>query len=146
MNSLNRIRSSWRHCLTCWLTHKTFSTIRRKNQEKCSQNPSSASCVPKSWHSFAHKCCTRIFKGLSHRLGGCHVDEYEKQIKANPLSKIKKAIETSAQDWSTYLNFRSAEYMLTEWDFNLLHHKERQTWWANRHILNVNGTVHRLYI
>lgn len=50
-----RTRSSWRHCLTCWLTHKTSSIIQRKTREKCSPNPSFASCGPKSWGSFVLK-------------------------------------------------------------------------------------------
>lgn len=50
---LTRTRNSWRRCLMCWLILRTSSTTQLKNQEKCSPNPSSASCVPKSWDSSA---------------------------------------------------------------------------------------------
>lgn len=50
---LTRTRNSWRRWWMCWLILRTSSTTQLKNQEKCSPNLSSASCVPKSWDSFA---------------------------------------------------------------------------------------------
>lgn len=59
-----RTRSSWKHCLTCWLIRRTISTTRLKNQKKCFPNPSSALWGPRSWDFFAHKGCLKRGSGF----------------------------------------------------------------------------------